>query len=139
MSEYEPHSYEIEADDVEAHRNHDVLILSFASMSEEEEPNYLVLQRDLGSGPAPSPSQPVYVELNDQSTSSYGGIDAVVVSPNRLRVRLDTETAEALRLEPEYGNQIDVSFALSAEEFDAIRDALRVIFSDHIDYTESTT
>lgn len=138
MSEHAEQSYKIAANEIEASQNHDVLMVSFASLGEEDEPHYLVLQRDLGNEATSSPPPPVYIELNEQSASWYGGIEAVVLSPTRLQIQIADQTAEALALGPEHGNQIDVTYTLEADEYEGICDAMRRLFEDHPGYKEAT-
>lgn len=63
--------------------NPDVIMAAFADMEAEEE-NFLVLQRPIGFK-----DSNYYIEINDQSCASYGGIKAVVLKRNTLEVILE--------------------------------------------------
>ncbi len=75
----------------------DVLTIVFADKADEPT-TYLLLQRSL----LPSEQDKrlgqdkVYLELNEQIHSAYGGIKQVDLNDNRLRLVLDDETADGL-------------------------------------------
>jgi hypothetical protein len=67
-----------------------------------------------------------YFEINDQSNSSYGGLESVRVSRNRLEVKLKRELVE------EFGNedfsQIEVQFDVDDEMYQILVETLQKIF-----------
>ncbi|MBL8099025.1 MAG: hypothetical protein JNK81_07570 [Anaerolineales bacterium] len=67
-----------------------------------------------------------YFEINDQSNSSYGGLESVRVSRNRLEVKLKRELVE------EFGNedfgQVEIQFDADDEMYQVIVETLQRIF-----------
>lgn len=67
-----------------------------------------------------------YFEINDQSNSSYGGLESVQLSRNKLEVRLKRELVE------EFGNEdfnhIEVQFDADDEMYQVIVETLQRIF-----------
>jgi hypothetical protein len=124
--------YFLLADSVETSINNDVLMVCFANMEDEDEPSYLVLQRYI-TGDASASKQAVYIELNEQSSSCYGGIEHVVLEANRLHLHLNSATSNKLGLEDIHGNQIDIQFTIEEEMFVEIQDALQKLFADHLE------
>jgi hypothetical protein len=70
-----------------------------------------------------------YFEINDQSTSSYGGLEQVRVSRGKLEVKLDPELAA------KFGDEdllnIEVQFDVDDESFQTILETLHKIFDGH--------
>ncbi|MCE9531482.1 MAG: hypothetical protein K8T89_10230 [Planctomycetes bacterium] len=66
----------------------------------------------------------VYAERNDQSQSGYGGVGRVELYPERVRVVVQGEVAEAMGC-----TEFVITFALSAEEFVRLREGLRLVFA----------
>jgi hypothetical protein len=65
----------------------------------------------------------VHIERNDQIQSGYGGIERVVLSPEHVRVVLSGRTAESLG-----DKEFDISLSLTADEYDRLRQGLRLVF-----------
>lgn len=67
-----------------------------------------------------------YFEINDQSNSSYGGLESVQVSRNRLEVKLKREIVE------KFGNEdfatVEVQFDTDDEMYQLIVETLQKIF-----------
>lgn len=75
------------------------------------------------------PDSVYYFEINDQSNSSYGGLESVQVSRNRLEVKLKRELVE------KFGNEdfatIEVEFDADEEMYSVIVETLQKIFDGH--------
>ncbi|MBL8090686.1 MAG: hypothetical protein JNJ43_10180 [Anaerolineales bacterium] len=67
-----------------------------------------------------------YFEINDQSNSSYGGLESVQVSKNKLAVRLKRELVEKFGNE-DFG-QVEVEFDADDEMYQVIVETLQKIF-----------
>lgn len=67
-----------------------------------------------------------YFEVNDQSNSSYGGLESVRVSRNRLEVKLKRELVEKFGDE-DFG-QIEVQFDVDDEMYQTVVETLQKIF-----------
>lgn len=67
-----------------------------------------------------------YFEINDQSNSSYGGLESVQVSRNRLEVKLKRELVE--KFGNEDFNTIEVQFDADDEMYQVIVQTLQRIF-----------
>ena len=65
----------------------------------------------------------VYVERNDQIQAGYGGIDQVVLSTEYVRVVLSGRTAESIG-----DGEFEIGLSLIPEEFDRLRQGLRIVF-----------
>src|SRR5690242_18038434 len=66
----------------------------------------------------------VYAERNDQSQGGYGGVERVELHPDRVRIAVRGKVAEAMGT-----TEFDIAFALSSEEFERLREGLRVAFA----------
>ena len=67
----------------------------------------------------------VYAERNGQGQGGYGGVERVELHPNRVLVVVKGELAEVMGT-----SEFDIAFVLSPEEFQRLRDGLRVVFAD---------
>ena len=75
----------------------------------------------------------VYVERGIQAGAAYGGINAVELYPDRVRVSLDPCTAAKL------GDSVfEISFTLSPPEFERLRAGLRTVFEGFAGLSEHT-
>jgi len=88
-----------------------------------DEPSVLMFSRAIDI-----PDSIYYFEINDQSNSSYGGLESVRVSRNKLEVTLESELVE------EFGNedfgQIEIQFDADDEMYQVIVETLQKIFDD---------
>jgi hypothetical protein len=70
-----------------------------------------------------------YFEVNDQSNSSYGGLESVQVSRNRLEVNLKRELVE------KFGNEdfanIEIQFDVDNELYQVVLETLQRIFDGY--------
>ena len=66
----------------------------------------------------------VYAERNDQSQGGYGGVERVELHPNRVRVAIGGELAKRMGTA-----EFDIAFTLPPEEFERLREGLRVVFA----------
>ena len=70
-----------------------------------------------------------YFEINDQSNSSYGGLEFVRLSRNKLEVKLQQATVE------KFGNEnftnIEVLFDIDDEMYKTLLETLQNIFDGH--------
>ncbi len=75
-----------------------------------------------------------YFEINDQSNSGYGGLEAVRVSRNSLEVRLMRKVVE------KFGNEdlarVTVEFDLDDKTYQTVLETLRSIFKDFDIFSE---
>ncbi len=76
-----------------------------------------------------------YVEINDQSNSSYGGIKSFVLHRDHLVMLLEDDLVE--KLGEEDFRQVTVHFALDDEQFKDMRAKLRTVFDEYEVYSES--
>lgn len=107
---------------IEPDTNERVANLLFADPeTNPDEPSVLMFSRAIDI-----PNSAYYFEINDQSNSSYGGLESVRVSRNRLEVSLKRELVE------EFGNedfgQVEVEFDADDEMYHVILDTLQKIF-----------
>jgi len=74
------------------------------------------------------PDSAYYFEINDQSNSSYGGLESVKLSRNSITIKLSPETME------EFGNedfaQIEADFEIEDGLYEELLSAIRKIFED---------
>jgi hypothetical protein len=66
----------------------------------------------------------VYAERNDQSQGGYGGVERVELHPQRVRVVVRGEVAERMGT-----TEFNITFALPPQEFERLREGLRVVFA----------
>ena len=75
------------------------------------------------------PDSAYYFEVNDQSNSSYGGLESVQVSREKIEVKLKQELVQ------KFGNEdlldIEAQFDLDEETFQAVLETLHKIFDGH--------
>jgi hypothetical protein len=67
----------------------------------------------------------VYVERNDQIQAGYGGIEQVVLSTEYVRVVLSGRTAESIG-----DGEFVIGLSLTPEEFERLRQGLRIVFRE---------
>ena len=91
--------------------------------SNPDKPSVLMLSRAIDI-----PDSAYYFEINDQSNSSYGGLESVKLSRNSLTVKLSPETVE------EFGNEdfaeIEANFDIDDELYAEVLNAVKKIFED---------
>lgn len=89
-----------------------------------DEPPVLMLSRAIDI-----PDSAYYFEINDQSNSSYGGLESVQVSRNRLEVKLRRELVE------KFGNEdfanIEIQFDADDELYQVALETLQKIFDGY--------
>ncbi|MBX3037710.1 MAG: hypothetical protein KF758_12445 [Anaerolineales bacterium] len=107
---------------IEPDVNEQVANLLFADPeTNPDEPSVLMFSRAIDI-----PDSIYYFEINDQSNSSYGGLESVRVSRSRLEVKLKRELVE------EFGNedfgQIEIQFDADDEMYQVIVETLQKIF-----------
>jgi hypothetical protein len=110
---------------VEPNTNNNIADLLFADPeTNPDEPSVLMFSRAIDI-----PDSDYYFEINDQSNSSYGGLESVQVSRNKLEVTLKQELVE------EFGNEdflnIEVQFNVDDEMYQVIVETLHKIFDGH--------
>jgi len=66
----------------------------------------------------------VFAERNDQNQGGYGGVGQVELHPDRVRVVVRGDVAERMGT-----TELDIAFALPPEEFERLREGLRVVFA----------
>ncbi|HRJ75855.1 MAG TPA: Imm10 family immunity protein [Anaerolineales bacterium] len=110
---------------IEPSTNEQIANLLFADPeTNPDEPSVFMLSRAIDV-----PDSVYYFEINDQSNSSYGGLESVHVSRNRLEVTLKRELVE------KFGNEdfatVEVEFDADEEMYQMILDLLKKIFDGH--------
>jgi hypothetical protein len=66
----------------------------------------------------------VYAERNDQSQGGYGGVELVELFRDRMRVAVRGKLAEEMGT-----TEFHITFVLPSEEFERLRNGLRVVFA----------
>ena len=68
-----------------------------------------------------------YFEINDQSFGSYGGLELVRVSRNKIQVHLEPETVEKFGIADM--SQVHADFAIDDKTWQLVLDTLKNIFA----------
>lgn len=90
--------------------------------ADPDEPLVLSLIRSIEA-----PDTVYYFEINDQSYSSYGGLEQVRLSRNQLTINVAPELVEEFGVED--FAEVQVDFEVDDEMYQAIEDMLKVIFA----------
>lgn len=107
---------------IEPNTNEMIADLLFADPdTNPDEPSVLMFSRAIDI-----PDSDYYFEINDQSNSSYGGLESVQISRNKLEVRLNQELVE--EFENEDFLNIEVQFDVDDEMYQIIIETLQRIF-----------
>ena len=103
----------------------DSLAICFGSMEEGDLIEYIMLQ-----APLPGSSEEMYLEVNDQSTSLYGGIISANLSTKELSLELSETAVKELGLEHSPAI-LAIKLSLSSDEVEELTYALtEVVFKD---------
>jgi hypothetical protein len=73
----------------------------------------------------------VYAERNDQSQGGYGGVERVELHPDRVRVLIGEKLARDMG-----DNEFEIQIALASDEFERLRNGLRVVFAGFDTFVE---
>ena len=98
--------------------------LSFADRLQDHK-HYLILARDEENAEAVfSDVENVYIERDDQQFGGYGGIESVILEPDRLTLNLTPRMARQM------GNRdaLTVTFEADDSLFANVRDVLKLVF-----------
>jgi hypothetical protein len=76
----------------------------------------------------------VYIECCGQGWSWYGHIVSFELSPDKVRVQLDSEAAKRMRDD----GHIEVTFTANAVRFTELQTALKQVFDGYSYYKEAT-
>jgi hypothetical protein len=110
---------------VEPDKTEKVATLIFADPeTDSDEPAVLMFSRAIDI-----PDGNYYFEVNDQSNSSYGGLESVRVSRNKLQVKLMREVVEEFGVD-DFEN-LDIEFDVDDEMYQSVLDSLKTIFDGH--------
>jgi hypothetical protein len=113
----------------------DILMVGFADMEADEE-TFLVLQR-----PLEFPDSNYYIEVNDQSCASYGGIKKIILTRENVSIILEEDVQERLMAEglplENLSESISVNFDIDDEQFEQLQQKLQQIFDGHHCYSEN--
>lgn len=105
----------------------DILIIAFSGKIKNEDA-YLIIQdaydrndeQEIELG-----MNTFYIEINDQSTSGYGGIKEIKLYKNLLSINLDKTGMANLNLE---NNKIEIELELDENKFENLTEKLALIF-----------
>lgn len=107
---------------VEPDVNEQVATMFFADPeTDPDEPFVLMLSRAIDI-----PDSAYYFEVNDQSNSSYGGLDSVRLSRTKLEVTVEAELVEKFGNE-DFG-QIEIEFDVDDEMYQVVVETMQMIF-----------
>lgn len=87
-----------------------------------DEPTVLMFIRSIET-----PDSAYYFEINDQSYSSYGGLEEVRLSRNQLFVRVAPDLVEEFGVED--FAEVQIEFEADDEMYQSVEDTLKVIFA----------
>ena len=102
----------------------DFVALYIAFSNEEKGQHYFLMQREEDSLESTLPNMDnIYIELDDQGWGGYGGIDAVILTPNSLTVKFNQKMTKIM------GNysSIKVTFTMNNLQFQNLESLLRKI------------
>lgn len=106
----------------------DSFAICFGKMEADELSEYVMLQADLTS------SNELYLEVNDQSSSVYGGILKCDLYTDKLTFDLNEAAALELNLE-DFPAQLSIKLSLENDEIEELSCALaEVVFEGNSDF-----
>lgn len=85
---------------------------------------YLMIQNWLDAE-AEGEDDEIYIEHNDQSQGTYGGVERLVLSRDHALLLLSPETAEVIDTEQE----VNIFFSATDEQFQQLKAGLEVVFA----------
>jgi hypothetical protein len=98
---------------------YEVLTVGLAD-SQFDTREYLWFQRSLDS----DEDEGIYIERNGQQYGTYGGIEKLVLSRDKIKLRLSKKTAEILETDQE----VLITFSSTNEQFEKFQDDLKRVF-----------
>ncbi|MCM8536905.1 MAG: Imm10 family immunity protein [Lentisphaeraceae bacterium] len=108
----------------------DSFAVCFGKMEADELSEYVMLQADLTN------SNELYLEVNDQSSSVYGGI--LKCDLHKDKVTFDLNEAAALELDLEdFPAQLSIKLSLESDEIEELSCALAEVVFENSDSFES--
>jgi hypothetical protein len=107
---------------VACNEENDVLTVGFADHQFETK-EYLLLQN--WSVEMEDEDDEIYIERDDQSQGTYGGIERFTLARDHARLLLGSKTAEVLHTEQE----VYISFSATDEQFQQLKTGLTIIFA----------
>src|SRR5689334_2072576 len=100
-----------------------VLTVGFAD-AEFDTQEYLLFQNWLDPE-AEGEDDEIYVERNDQSQGTFGGVERLILSRNHAFLLLNPETAKVINTEQE----VNILFSATEERFQQLKAGLEIVFA----------
>lgn len=108
----------------------DSFAVCFGRMEADELSEYVMLQADLTN------CNELYLEVNDQSSSVYGGILKCDLHKDKVTFELNEAAALELNLE-DFPAQLSIKLSLGSDEIEELSCALTEVIFEGKDYFES--